>query len=44
MDGDYFNGVDVEKNFGIKLTPFEKALEKTFTDTKFSKVILERWK
>lgn len=44
MAGDYFNGVDVEKTFGIKLTPFEKALEETFTDPKFSKVILERWK
>ena len=44
MAGDYFKGVDVEKTFGMKLTPFEEALTETFTDPKFSKVVLERWK
>ncbi|MCB1616913.1 MAG: NAD(P)-dependent oxidoreductase, partial [Pseudomonadales bacterium] len=40
--GDYFSGVDIEKEFGVKPTPFRKAVEETFTDTRYSSVVIER--
>jgi len=40
--GDDFQGVDTEKVFGVKQTPFDVAITETFTDEKYSKVVLER--
>lgn len=40
--GDHFTGVDVEKEFGIKFTPFNEAIKETFTHPTYSDIILER--
>ena len=42
MAGDYFVGISMEEEFGIKPTPFATAIEETFTHPVYSKVILER--
>ncbi len=39
--GDYFTGVDTEKTFGIKQTPFTEAIAETFNDPRYSKVVLK---
>lgn len=38
---DEFEVIDWEKIFNVKATPFDKALERTFLDPKFSKIILK---
>lgn len=43
MAGDYFQGIDSEKTFGVIPTPFEVAVRETFTHPRYSKVVLERW-
>ena len=40
--GDDFSGVNTEKMFGIKQTPFEEAMYETFCDDRYCKVVLER--
>ena len=40
--GDYFKGVDTQREFGIKLTPVKKAFEETFADPRYSEVVIER--
>lgn len=42
MAGDYFKGLSMEKEFGVKPTPFEEAMELTFNHPVYSKVVLER--
>ncbi len=39
--GDYFKGVDMKKEFAITPTPFDKALQETFCDTRFNRIVLE---
>ena len=41
-NGDYFTGVDTEKEFGIKLTPLEQAFQETFTDERYSHIVIKR--
>jgi nucleoside-diphosphate-sugar epimerase len=41
-NGDYFTGVDTEKEFGIKLTPIEEAFTETFTDERYSHILIKR--
>lgn len=40
--GDYFRGVDIEQEFGVRPTPFAEALAETFTDPRYSSVVIER--
>lgn len=40
--GDYFKGVDTEKTFGIKLTPLKQAFAETFTDPRYSHIVIDR--
>jgi nucleoside-diphosphate-sugar epimerase len=40
--GDYFTGVDTEKTFGIKQTPFTQAIQETFSDPRYSGIVLKR--
>lgn len=40
--GDYFKGVDTQKEFGIVLTPLRKAMQETFTDSRYSGVLIDR--
>jgi len=39
--GDYFQGVDTQKEFGITLTPFRQAMEETFTDSRYAEVLID---
>ena len=40
--GDYFKGVNTQETFGIKLTPLQQAFEETFTDLRYSNVVIDR--
>jgi nucleoside-diphosphate-sugar epimerase len=40
--GDEFQGIDTEKVFGIKQTPFVDAIRESYCDMRYSKVILKR--
>jgi len=40
--GDYFTGVDTEREFGITLTPLEQAFQETFTDPRYSGIVIKR--
>lgn len=40
--GDYFKGVDTEKVFGIKLTPLHRAFTETFSDARYSNIVIDR--
>lgn len=40
--GDDFRGVDTEKAFGIRQTPFMEAIQESYCDPKYSGVILRR--
>jgi nucleoside-diphosphate-sugar epimerase len=41
-NGDYFTGVDTEKEFGITLTPLEQAFQETFNDERYSDIVIKR--
>ncbi len=41
--GDVFTGVDIEKTFGFRPTPFEEAIRETFCDPRYSGVVLEKY-
>ena len=36
--GDEFSGVDIEKTFGVRPTPFREAIRETFLDPVYGKV------
>ncbi len=40
--GDYFVGVDIEKEFGVTATPFLQAIKETFTHPVYSHIIVKR--
>lgn len=40
--GDYFTGVDIEQEFGVKPTPFLQAIKETFTHPMYSKIVVKR--
>jgi nucleoside-diphosphate-sugar epimerase len=40
--GDDFKGVDIERTFGFRPTPFVEAMRETFTDPRYSRVVLKR--
>ena len=40
--GDYFSGVDLREKFSIEPTPVKSALKQTFTDPRYSKLVLEK--
>jgi nucleoside-diphosphate-sugar epimerase len=40
--GDDFKGVDTEKVFGFRQTPFEEALRESYCDPRYSKVLVHR--
>ena len=40
--GDDFTGIDTEAVFGVRQTPFEQAIEESYTDPRYSRVVLER--
>jgi nucleoside-diphosphate-sugar epimerase len=40
--GDDFKGVDIERTFGFRPTPFVDAMRETFTDPRYSRVVLKR--
>jgi nucleoside-diphosphate-sugar epimerase len=40
--GDDFSGVDMEKTFGFKPTPFREAIQETFCHPVYSKYVVER--
>lgn len=40
--GDYFQGADTQKEFGITLTPLQQAFEETFADPRYSEVVIDR--
>jgi nucleoside-diphosphate-sugar epimerase len=40
--GDYFQGVNTQEEFGITLTPLQQAFEETFTDPRYSEVVIDR--
>jgi nucleoside-diphosphate-sugar epimerase len=40
--GDYFRGVDIEHEFGVRPTPFNEAIRETFTHPVYSSIVLER--
>lgn len=40
--GDYFDGEDTEKTFGITLTPLQKSFEETFADPTYSHIVIGR--
>jgi len=41
--GDYFTGVDTEKTFNLTQTPFAQAVQETFGDSRYSKIVLKRY-
>lgn len=40
--GDDFKGVDTEAVFGVKQTPFEDAIRESYTDPRYSHIVLQR--
>jgi len=40
--GDDFKGVDTEQVFGVKQTPFEDAIRESYTDPRYSHIVLKR--
>ena len=40
--GDDFKGVDTEKVFGVRQTPFVDAVRESYTDPRYSGIILKR--
>lgn len=40
--GDDFKGIDTEVAFGVKQTPFEDAIRESYTDPRYSKIVLGR--
>lgn len=40
--GDDFKGVDTEAVFGVKQTPFEAAIRESYTDPRYSHILLQR--
>lgn len=40
--GDYFRGVDIEKEFGVRPTPFIEAIHETFSHPVYSGIVVER--
>lgn len=40
--GDDFKGVDTEKVFGVRQTPFEDAIRESYTDPRYSHIVLKR--
>ena len=40
--GDEFNGVDTEKVFGVRQTPFPEAVRESYCDKKYSDITLKR--
>jgi nucleoside-diphosphate-sugar epimerase len=40
--GDDFKGVDTEKTFGVRQTPFEEAVVESYCDPRYSKIVLQR--
>jgi hypothetical protein len=40
--GDDFSGVDIEKTFGFKPTPFRDGIRETFCHPVYSKYVVER--
>ncbi|WP_323152619.1 NAD-dependent epimerase/dehydratase family protein [Stenotrophomonas maltophilia] len=40
--GDDFKGVDTEAVFGVKQTPFEAAIRESYTDPRYSHIVLQR--
>jgi uncharacterized protein YbjT (DUF2867 family) len=41
--GDEFTGVDMERTFGVRPTPFVEAIRETFTHPRYSGVVLEQY-
>lgn len=40
--GDEFSGVDTEKVFGVKQTPFAEAVRESYCDPRYGSIVLER--
>jgi len=40
--GDEFTGVDTERTFGVKQTPFADAVRESYCDPRYGKIVLER--
>lgn len=40
--GDDFKGIDTEAVFGVKQTPFEDAIRESYTDPRYSHIVLQR--
>ncbi|WP_114240535.1 NAD(P)-dependent oxidoreductase [Dyella sp. C9] len=40
--GDDFKGVDTEKTFGVRQTPFADAVKESYCDPRYSKIVLQR--
>lgn len=40
--GDDFKGVDTEAVFGVRQTPFEEAIQESYTDKLYSHIVLQR--
>ncbi|MCC7634083.1 NAD-dependent epimerase/dehydratase family protein [Stenotrophomonas rhizophila] len=40
--GDDFKGVDTEAVFGVRQTPFEAAIRESYTDPRYSHIVLQR--
>lgn len=40
--GDDFKGVDTHAVFGVRQTPFEDAIRESYTDTRYSHIVLQR--
>ncbi|GAB3048148.1 NAD-dependent epimerase/dehydratase family protein [Stenotrophomonas tumulicola] len=40
--GDDFKGIDTEAVFGVKQTPFEEAIRESYTDKRYSHIVLQR--
>ena len=40
--GDDFKGVDTEAVFGVRQTPFEDAIRESYTDPRYSHIVLQR--
>jgi len=40
--GDDFKGIDTEAVFGVRQTPFEEAIKESYTDPRYSHIVLQR--
>jgi nucleoside-diphosphate-sugar epimerase len=40
--GDEFRGIDTEKAFGVRQTPFSDAIRESYCDARFSRIVLKR--